>query len=62
VAIATQQHAEIVEPADDTLQFHAIDEENGEGNLVFANVIKKGVLKVGSAFDRHIFSTSAFFL
>ena len=43
-AIAFQQHAEIVEPRHRALQLDAVDEEDGDRNLVLANVIKKIVL------------------
>src|SRR6516165_12701256 len=51
--VATQQHAEIIEPRDDALQFHAIHQENGEWDFVFADVIEKSVLKVLCAVGCH---------
>jgi len=44
MAVTPQKHTKIVEPGDDPLQLHTIDEENCERRLVFANVIKEGVL------------------
>src|SRR3546814_13417874 len=46
VRIATKQHAKIVEPRHDTLQLHAVDEKDGDGGLVLANMIEKDVLNV----------------
>jgi hypothetical protein len=51
--VATQQHAEIIEPRDDALEFHAIHQENGEWNFVFADVVEKGVLKILCAVGCH---------
>src|SRR6185437_8898914 len=44
--VAPQQDAEIVEPGDDPLQFHAIDEKYGDGRLVLSNMVEKHVLNV----------------
>src|SRR5262249_14227837 len=51
--VATQQHAEIIEPGNDALEFHAIHQENGEWNFIFADVIEKGVLKILCAVGCH---------
>src|SRR6516225_3273650 len=51
--VATQQHAEIIEPRDDALEFHAIHQENGDWNFVFADVVEKGVLKILCAVGCH---------
>src|SRR5262249_4020447 len=59
VPVATQQHAEIVEPGDDSLQLYAVDEKNRERSLVLADIVEKGVLKVLGAIS-HVFSLSAF--
>jgi hypothetical protein len=53
MSVAAQQHAKIIEPRDDALQFYAIHQENGEWNFVFADVIEKGVLKVLCAVGWH---------
>jgi len=42
--VATQQHAEIVEPGDHALQLDAVHQKDGERNFVFADVIEEGVL------------------
>ena len=42
LAIATQKNAEIVEPGDNALQLHAIDEKDRERRLVLADVVEKG--------------------
>ena len=55
MAVASQEHTKIVEPSDDSLQLHAIDEEDGERNLVFAHIVEKRILQVLSAFCRHDF-------
>jgi len=46
LAIAAQQDAEIVEPGDDTLQFYAVDQEDCDWNLGFANVVQESILKI----------------
>src|SRR4029077_2012909 len=51
--VATQQHAEIIEPGDDALKFHAIHQKDGEWNFVFADVIEKSVLKILCAVGCH---------
>src|SRR5262249_17536648 len=53
MAIAAQQHAEIIEPRDDALQLYAVHQENGERNFVFADVVEKIVLKVLCAAGCH---------
>eukprot|EP01012_Entosiphon_sulcatum_P012985 TRINITY_DN18264_c0_g1_i1.p2 TRINITY_DN18264_c0_g1~~TRINITY_DN18264_c0_g1_i1.p2 ORF type:complete len:107 (-),score=14.74 TRINITY_DN18264_c0_g1_i1:85-405(-) len=55
MAVAAQQHAEIIEPGDDSLQLHAIDQKDGERRLVLADVIEKGVLEVLRTFRGHGF-------
>jgi hypothetical protein len=55
MAIATQQNTEIVEPTDDTLQLHTIDQKDGERRFVFANVVEKCVLQILGFFGRHVF-------
>src|ERR1700675_3952831 len=42
--IATQQHAEIIEPSDHALQLDAVHQEDGERNFGFADVVEEGVL------------------
>ena len=44
MTIAPEKYAEIIEPSDDSLKFHAVDEKNRERRFVFPNVIEKGVL------------------
>src|SRR5215471_16256293 len=53
VAVASQQHAEVIEPRDDALQFHAVHEKDREGDFCFANVIEEGVLQVLCAVACH---------
>ena len=53
VTVAPEQQAEIVEPCDNPLQFHAIDQEDRERRLGFANMVEKGVLKVLCAVCRN---------
>jgi hypothetical protein len=45
VSIAPKQQAEIVEPGDDALKLHAIDQKDRERRLGLANVIEKSVLQ-----------------
>ena len=46
LAVAAQQHAEIVEPAHHALQLDAVDQEDGEGRLGLADAVEEGVLQV----------------
>src|SRR3546814_3366044 len=46
VAVPAQQHREIVEPADDALQLHAVHQKHGDRGLGLADVIEKNVLDV----------------
>ena len=46
MAIAPQQDAEIVKPADDALQLHTIDEKNGQWRFVLPDVIQECILQV----------------
>ena len=45
MAVTAQQHAEIVEPGDDALQLDAVDQEDGQWDLVLAYVIEERVLQ-----------------
>ena len=44
MAVATQQHAEIVEPCHDALQLDSVDEKDRKGSLALTNVVQEGVL------------------
>ena len=67
VPVATQKHAKIIEPTDDALQLHTIDEKHRDWRLVLPDVVKKHLLKVliflvdhrlglfFSGLDRHFF-------
>jgi hypothetical protein len=44
MTIAPEQQAEIVEPGDNPLQLHPIDQKDRQRRFRFANVIKEGVL------------------
>ena len=46
MAVAPQQHAEIVEPGDEPLQLHAVDQKDGDRSFRFADMIQKRVLEV----------------
>src|SRR5690606_36572252 len=60
VGVASQQHAEIVEPGQDALKLDAVHEEYGDRNLVLSDVLEKNVLNVLRFFTGH--SASAPFL
>jgi hypothetical protein len=53
VTIPAQKDAEIVEPSDDALQFHAIHEEYRQGYFLLPDIIQKSVLKILRAIARH---------
>ena len=44
--VTAQQDAEIVEPRHDPLQLDAVDQEDGDRELLFAKVVQEGVLEV----------------
>ncbi len=46
LAITTQQHAEIVKPGNNALQFHAIDQKDRNWNFGFSDVIQESILQV----------------
>jgi hypothetical protein len=52
--ITTKQEAKIVEPRDDALQFHAVDQKNRNGQFGFAKVIEKCILQILWFFLRHV--------
>src|SRR5215469_1010137 len=51
--VAPQQHAEIVEPGDDALQLHAVDQKDRNRRLVLAHVVEEDVLHVLRFLGRH---------
>ena len=53
VSVAPQQHAEIIEPGHHALQLDAVHQEDGERDLVLADVIEKRVLQVLRAVGSH---------
>ena len=50
MTIAAQQHAEVVEPGHDALQFHAVDQKDRQRRLVLAYVVQERVLKTLGSF------------
>jgi hypothetical protein len=44
VTVAPEQKTEIVEPGDNALQLHPIDQKDRQWRLGFANMIQEGVL------------------
>jgi hypothetical protein len=44
VTVAPEQKTEIVEPGDNALQLHSVDQKDRQWRFGFANVIKEGVL------------------
>ena len=59
VAVAPQQHTEIIEPCDDALQLDAVDQEHRHRCLVLSNVVEECVLEVLRALC-HVFSIGLF--
>jgi hypothetical protein len=53
VAVAPEQHAKIIEPGDDALEFDAVHQKDRQGNFGFADVIEEGVLEVLCAIACH---------
>src|SRR5262249_16033881 len=58
VTVAPEQETEIVEPGDNALQLHSIDQIDHQWRFGFTNVIKEGVLSVLCAVCRHFLSRS----
>lgn len=46
VTVAPKQHAKIVKPRDDSLEFDPVNKEDGERDLVFTDKIEKCILKI----------------
>ena len=46
LAIATQENAEIVEPRDDALKLHPVDQKDSYGDLGLTDLIEKRILQV----------------
>ena len=46
MAVAPQQHAEVVEPGNHALKFYPVYQEDGDGNFAFSDGIQKSVLKI----------------
>ncbi len=44
--VASQQHRELIEPGDDSLQLNAIDEEDRDWRLVLPDVIQEDILNI----------------
>jgi hypothetical protein len=53
VAVTAKENAEAVEPRDDALELHAVDEKYGEGNFLLTDVVQERILKAWRAFGRH---------
>src|ERR1700730_16102930 len=52
--VAAQEHAKIVEPTHDPLQFDAVHEKDSQGNLMLADMIEKSILQVLWSIAGHI--------
>jgi hypothetical protein len=55
MTVAPQQQAEIVEPGDNPLQLHSVDQKDRQWRFGFTNVIKEGVLQILCAVCRHFY-------
>src|SRR5579872_1422371 len=53
MGVATQKHAEIIEPGNDALKLHAIDQEDGNRRAMLAHVIQEYILDILRFFRRH---------
>src|SRR3990170_7611817 len=53
MTIPAQENAEIVEPGDDALQFHAIHEEYRHGYFLLPDIVEERVLKILRAIASH---------
>jgi hypothetical protein len=57
VAIAAQQHAEIIKPSYNSLEFNAIDQKDRQRRFGLPDMIEKCVLQIGRVFFRHFYWT-----
>src|SRR6056297_1457386 len=46
LSVTAQKNAKVIEPSDDTLQFHTVYQKHGDRNLGLSDLIEKCVLKV----------------
>src|SRR5262249_31670451 len=46
VPVATQKHAEIIEPGHDALQFNPVDQKDRERSFVLSDMVQEGVLEI----------------
>lgn len=53
MGITAQEDREIVKPSHDPLQLYPVDEENGDGDFVAANVVEKDILDALAFFVAH---------
>ena len=53
--VPAQEDGEVVEPGHDALEFHAVDQENGHGRLVFPDVVEENILDVLGLLGGHQF-------
>ena len=53
MTVPTKEHAEIIEPSDNTLKFHAIDQEDCHRDFLLPDMVEKHILKVLRFFWRH---------
>jgi hypothetical protein len=53
MTIPAQKDAEVVEPGDDALKLHPVDEEDRQRDFLLPDIIQKGVLKILRAIARH---------
>jgi hypothetical protein len=44
--VAAQQDGVIIEPGDDALQFHTVDQKNSDRRFVLANIVQENLLNV----------------
>src|SRR5437870_4657856 len=61
MTVAPEQQAEIVEPGDNPLQLHPVDQTDRQWRFGFTNVVEEGVLQILCAVCRH-FLSRIFFL
>src|SRR5262245_5249076 len=53
VSVATQEHAEIIEPRHDALQLNPIDQKDRQWGFVLSDMVQEGVLEILRAVSRH---------
>tara|TARA_E500000331_G_scaffold328791_1_gene348820 strand:+ start:427 stop:618 length:192 start_codon:yes stop_codon:yes gene_type:complete len=53
MTVPTEKHAEIIEPGDNTLEFHPINKEYSHRDFLLSDIVKEDILKILRFLWRH---------